>query len=76
MKRITIKFFIICSIIIAVVLKIESTNAFNPISGTDLYTHARWNSLYDLTEKDTIDILIMDPGDLSHRGRKWPLLSS
>ena len=59
MKRITIKFFIISSIIIAVVLKIESTNAFNPISGTDLYTHARWNSIYDLTEKDTIDILIM-----------------
>ena len=59
MKRITIKFFIISSIIIAVVLKIESTNAFNPISGTDLYTHARWNSLYDLTEKDTIDVLIM-----------------
>ena len=59
MKKITIKFFIISSIIIAVVLKIESTNAFNPISGTDLYAHARWNALYDLTKKDTIDVLIM-----------------
>lgn len=59
MKKFLIKFLIISIILLAGIFKIESVPAWAPLSGTESYTHARWNSFYEITEKDSVDILIM-----------------
>ncbi|MBN1181604.1 MAG: hypothetical protein JXB49_04895 [Bacteroidales bacterium] len=59
MRKFVLKFLAISTILSLIIIRIEYTDAWNSVQSSEQYVYARWNSLYDLTRRGDIDILLM-----------------
>ena len=59
MRKFILKFTAISFILIAILFRVELIEAWNPLDSNHQFIYVRRNALYDLTEKEEIDILLM-----------------
>jgi len=75
MRKFILKFTAISFILIVILFRVELIEAWNPLDSNHQFIYARWNALYDLTEKEEIDILLMGNSRV-YRGINPKLLST